>query len=318
MNKPKFAIGCLVQWYEIDMVSEYIETLKTALSDSDVEVLVDFTLNINQDLEKIDTDQRSMDSIIEQFKLMVEPIDNVNYRINLDLIMICDYRRWFLDYYCTRADVLMQGESDALLPKSTFTVLNHLHNSVSNQTPKYLATFGCCRMWDDSWVPMEHVEYTNRERDPKAWYGTRYTTSIEELNKVNDKVEDIEVTTIAPHKFNGCGIVLSSEVIKSGVNVPRGAFFIDDTALLNTVNKLLPTIPQYHFKNILLVHNREHSEKRKYVLDESGIDLTAKRNSTNWYTVANEYSKMNDQNIFNPTYKFKTWQDVWNKIKEEK
>ena len=31
----KFAIGCLVQWYEIEIVGEYIESLKQALNHID-------------------------------------------------------------------------------------------------------------------------------------------------------------------------------------------------------------------------------------------------------------------------------------------
>ena len=29
--KTKFAIGCLVQWYEIEMIGEYIESLKQSI-----------------------------------------------------------------------------------------------------------------------------------------------------------------------------------------------------------------------------------------------------------------------------------------------
>ena len=31
--KNKFAIGCLVQWYEIDLIGEYIESLKQSLNE---------------------------------------------------------------------------------------------------------------------------------------------------------------------------------------------------------------------------------------------------------------------------------------------
>ena len=56
--KTKFAIGCLVQWYEIEIVDEYIESLKQSLNHySDDELLVDFTFNINQRLEKVDESQ---------------------------------------------------------------------------------------------------------------------------------------------------------------------------------------------------------------------------------------------------------------------
>ena len=50
--KTNFAIGCLVQWYEVDIIGEYIETLKEAIDAYDGEVRVDFHVSLNQDLEK--------------------------------------------------------------------------------------------------------------------------------------------------------------------------------------------------------------------------------------------------------------------------
>jgi len=49
MNKTKFAIGCLVQWYEYDIIGEYIETLKEAIEEYNGEVIVDIILTLNQD-----------------------------------------------------------------------------------------------------------------------------------------------------------------------------------------------------------------------------------------------------------------------------
>ena len=50
--KTKFAIGCLVQWYECDIIGEYIDSLKDAIKTYDGEILVDFVVCLNQDLEK--------------------------------------------------------------------------------------------------------------------------------------------------------------------------------------------------------------------------------------------------------------------------
>jgi hypothetical protein len=47
----------------------------------------------------------------------------------------------------------------------------------------------------------------------------------EEMNKFNDKVEKLQVDVISPHKFNRCGLAISSEVIKAGVNIPKSVFF---------------------------------------------------------------------------------------------
>ena len=50
--KTKFAIGCLVQWYECDIIEEYVESLKDSINNYDGEVIVDFTIVTNEDLEK--------------------------------------------------------------------------------------------------------------------------------------------------------------------------------------------------------------------------------------------------------------------------
>ena len=63
-----FAIGCLVQWYEIEMISEYIESLKQSLNQikNKENVIVDFTITTNQSLEKI-SDDISMVDIEKRF-----------------------------------------------------------------------------------------------------------------------------------------------------------------------------------------------------------------------------------------------------------
>ena len=323
--KTKFALGCLVQWYEIEIVQEYIDSLKQSLEHQENNnVIIDFTFNINQQLEKIDESVAKLDELVDRFKTMVSPLKklvkkyDVRCRINEDFITIADYRRWFLDEYCTEVDVLVQGETDALIPKQTFTVLDMLHQQVKKDTPKYLATFGINKMWDDSWKPLEHVDFTNKpfiNDDEDNWWSIRYTMTIDEMNQFNDKVEDLDIVNVKPHKFNGCGFVISSEAVKSGVNIPKGTFFIDDTALGHMAQKVLPDIPQYHFRNILIVHNRKHSKKRSWILGENDVNyIDDKRKSTDWYTIANEFCKINDANIFNPNFKFYTWDDVWEKI----
>jgi hypothetical protein len=327
--KTKFAIGCLVQWYEIEIVGEYIESLKQSLKHLDAsEIIVDFTFNVNQMLEKVDESLITLDELIEKFRVMANTLYDdsldctVYWRINDDFITIADYRRWFLDEYCTGVDVLIQGETDALIPKQTFTVLDMLHQQVKDTTPKYLATFGINKMWDDSWKPLEHVDFTDKpfiHDDEDNWWSIRYTMNIDEMNKFNDKVEDLDIVNVKPHKFNGCGFVISSDAVKSGVNIPRGTFFIDDTALGHMAQKVLPDIPQYHFRNILIVHNRKHPKKRSWILGENDVNyIDDKRKSTDWYTIANEFCKINDANIFNPNFKFYTWDDVWEKIKGTK
>ena len=50
-----------------------------------------------------------------------------------------------------------------------------------------------------------------------------------------------------------------------------------------------------------------------HVLDEVGNTLGERRESNNWYNLANQMCEQNYHNLFNPNYKSFTWQDVWNK-----
>lgn len=319
--KTKFAIGVLVQWYESSIIEYYIDSLKDAIERYDGEVIVDVCIIADTTLEK-PTSQEDKELAIEKIDDICEEAFGYNYIRNEyeKLYTIADYRREFNDKYCTKADVLVWGESDMLVPKQSFVVLDHLHQNVDS--PKYLATFSICKMWDDSWKPLEHPEFTDKpfiEMDTKNWWSLRYTMSKEEMNRFNDKVEDIDVSIISPHKFNGCGLVISSEVIKAGVNIPRSVFFIhEDTAFMMMTNKVLGNIPQYHFKNILVVHNRKHPDKRTFVKGEENLDKTnpgAQRQVHNWYTPANKMCEQNCYKLFDPNFKPYTWKDVFDSCK---
>ena len=102
----------------------------------------------------------------------------------------------------------------------------------------------------------------------------------EEMNEINSKTIQPEVVVLPQHKFNGCGLVISSEVIRSGVNIPQSVFFChEDTGMMLMTQKVLGNIPQYSIRNILNVHNRNHPKKRLYVKDEEGDTMNKKRRS---------------------------------------
>ena len=316
--KTKFAIGCLVQWYEVDIIGEYIETLKEAIDAYDGKVIVDIDIVTNQDLEKCISNERHQQCISKICNIIGTPAaDNWNVNIIGHLHTIADYRRGFNSDYCDNVDVLMWGESDALIPKQTFNILDNLHQmSLQNNNPKYLAFFGTCKMWDQSWELLEHPDFTVKphiDNDYDNWWSLKYTMTKEEMNKINEKTEDLEVLIAPQHKFNGCGLVISSEVIKSGVNIPRSVFFVhEDTSFMLMTQKILGNIPQYIIKNILLVHNRNHPNKRMYIEGErKDGTMNQKRRSNDWYVKANKMSEQNCYNIFNPNFKSFTWEDVW-------
>tara|TARA_R100000988_G_scaffold103095_1_gene80841 strand:- start:472 stop:1434 length:963 start_codon:yes stop_codon:yes gene_type:complete len=311
----KFAIGCLVQWYEIEIVEEYIESLRKSLDsiENKENIIVDFKLVINQDLEKIDESQMTMDKIITRFEKMIKGFE---LDVTEELVTIADYRRWFNDYYCEKVDVLMWGETDSLLPKQTFQILDNLHTQAKETTPKYVSFFGICKMWDDSWKILEHPDFTDKpfiENDYDNWWSLKYTMSADEMYKINEKVEELDVRTLNQFKFNGCGLVISSDVIKAGVNIPRSVFFVhEDTAFQHMMIRLFGnSIPQYVIKNVLLVHNRNHPKKRMYIEGErKDGTMNEKRRSNDWYIKANKMCEHNAYNLFNQEKTY-TWKDIF-------
>ena len=71
----KIAIGCLVQWYEIELVEEYLQSVKNAVDmiDNKKDVIIDLYFNTDETLEKIDKDKISMSSIRDKFdKIMYD------------------------------------------------------------------------------------------------------------------------------------------------------------------------------------------------------------------------------------------------------
>ena len=136
--KTKFAIGCLVQWYEIEIIEEYIESVTDAIDEYDGEVLLDFTFITCQDLEKIEG--ANMIDIIAKWRKIITSLNDRGYKVRdrfeYRLHTIADYRRLFNTNYCDQVDVLLWGESDALVPNQTFIILNNLHQ-ISLKNNKY-------------------------------------------------------------------------------------------------------------------------------------------------------------------------------------
>ena len=331
-----FAIGCIVQWYEIEIIEEYLESVKNAIDiiENKENVIIDLYFNCSQELEKVDEEQISISEIKHKYEDILERLfGDLEYgeyniksymnEISNSMYTIADYRREFNDKYCTEVDVLMWGESDSLIPKQTFEILDGLHSQVSSQTPKYTLFFSTCKMWDDSWKVLEHPEFTDKPfydspddfNSNEHWWSLRYTMSKDEMNKINDKTDELDVKVLPQHKFNGCGLVISSDVVKSGCNIPKSVFFVhEDTAFMNNLLVMFQgQLPQYIIKNVLLVHNRKHVKKRRYVKGEDEVtpgDIGGARLAHNWYDKANKLSEFNAHNFFKQ-YKMYTWEDVY-------
>ena len=144
----KFAIGCLVQWYEVEIVEEYLTSVAKAVEniENKKNIIVDVMVNLGQNLEEVDRKQKELGEIFQKFlkisrdlskhKMMVRmnfypaSINEAATNKEIKPYTIADYRREFNDKYCEEVDVLMWGETDSLIPTQTFEILDNLHSEV--------------------------------------------------------------------------------------------------------------------------------------------------------------------------------------------
>ena len=72
----KFAIGCIIQWYEIEIVKDYLQSVKNALENikNKENVVIDLYFYSSQDLEKIDESQTTMSNIHSRYSKMLNNI----------------------------------------------------------------------------------------------------------------------------------------------------------------------------------------------------------------------------------------------------
>ena len=302
-------------FYEIEMIEEYIRSVYLALKDVENKenVQVEIMWNMSQYFEECESGQK-----LFEIKQTINDLENdygftsLFYEQNDKPYTMADYRRE-LNNKCDDFDYVIWGESDCLMPRQMFGVLEQLmEHSKSNNINRFITTFGIRKMWDESWKVLEHPEFTDKPyydmdtpEDTKlaesSPWSIRYTMSQDEMDKVNSKTTDLDVQMISYPKFDGSGLVISSDLLRSGANIPPAVYMNgDDSAFLESCRLHMgENYRQYVIKNILKVHNRNHPKKRNYVKGEDQSQNTHfKRATRNWYKEYNEISKGNLNKLF--------------------
>lgn len=319
-------------FYEIEVVKEFVESIVQAVQniENPENITVDFVYNMLEHFEKIAYNKTPnklyLDNTFSELigslrKTGVIVKDNVLGHRE-DPYTMAHYRRDFNYGYCEKVDYLIWGESDCLIPKETFEALEQLKEyAVENNIHRFITTFGVRKMWDASWAPLEHPEFENKKyletSDPKAFtelHSIRYTANIDEMNAINSKTKDYDIRILNQPKFDGSMLIISSDLIKAGVNIPHAVMFVaEDSAFMHNCMKIMgTTYVQFVIKNIWKVHNRSHPNKRMYIKDED-IKVRTLQNAGKWYNELCRLSKENLTMLDNPQSRFHTFDD-YNKI----
>jgi hypothetical protein len=194
----------------------------------------------------------------------------------------------------------MHGETDSFFPKEALQALESLSEYTNqNNINRYVVCFADRKMWDKSWDPTVHIDYVNIEYIDDENHHLHKTQaksplSIEEMNNINSKVKDFDFRYINYPKIDGSCLVLTSDLIKFGVNVPSCLIYNDDHGVSIMAEKLLgKNYIQFICKNLLKVHARRHPNKRLYVLDEDNQHSFENQKTDNF----NKFKQLSQSNI---------------------
>ena len=304
-------------FYEIEALQDFVQSYKNAISEVENKENVTFELffNLSETFESIDTNQISKYELLSKFRNICGELEDKEYPITYKIYedkkpySIGSYRRDLNDKGCEDNDFIIWGETDMLFPKELFQTIETVSEYAKQQDiHRYCLTFATRKMWGNDWKVLEHVDFTDCkfnemhdglwENDPSSIW---YTMSIEEMNKINEKAEDFDINMIDYPRFDGSGLVISTDLIQNGINIPRSVWACgEDTSFQNMIKLIMGnSYRQFVIKNILKVHNRNHPNKREYVKGEGnmkGTSVKLKRNTNQtWQTV----HKLSESNLYN-------------------
>jgi hypothetical protein len=184
-------------------------------------------------------------------------------------------------------------------------------------------------MWDAGWKMIEHPEFTNIPfEDTDEWNlknpaSEKCTMTIEQMNELNERYtkDGYDLGMLKEPKFDGSCLVFTSELVRAGINIPQALLMSgEDTSFGEAAKKLLGNnYVQFHVGNLLRVHNRRYPNKRLYIRGENNPQgFCGPDDKGVWWKIMEHMSKENLHNLGNPGFKFWTWSDYFNKVKELK
>ena len=326
--KNKYVIGTHVMWFELEMYADFIKGMVNLLEtvENKENVTIDLCLNLLQHFEKVDTDKIKKQELVIKFNKGVATLEQMGFWVNHEIkdgdefYFHADYRRDLNYNYCKKVDYVMWGETDSLFPREAFDVIETLAKYTDEQnTHRYLLSFADRKMWDSSWDPLVHLDYRDIEfiDDDKGHLNpnqAKSPMSIEKMNEINAKTKEFQFGYIQQPKISGACLVLSSDLIKSGVNIPSCMLYNDDEGLSIMSHKLLgQNYLQFVCENILHVHARRHPQKRMYVKDENNPYSFIDKKNTDFQ----KFLKMSKENIhvlITGQGKFKEYNDLKNEL----
>ena len=329
--RNKYVIGTHVMWFEIEMYADFIDGMVNLLEtvENKENVTIDLCFNMLQHFEKVDYEKIKKHELVIKFKKGVATLESMGFIVNQEIkdgdefYFHTDYRRDLNYNYCKKVDYVMWGETDSFFPREAFQVIETLSKYTDEQNiHRYLMSFADRKMWDSSWDPLVHVDYRDIEfidDDNGHLYKNQAKSqlSIEEMNEINARADEFDFSYIKHPKISGACLVISSDLIKSGVNIPSCLIYNDDEGLSIMCEKLMGhNFMQFVCKNILHVHARRHPQKRMYVKGEDNPYSFINQKNSRFQKLL-RISKENIRRLISGEGKFLEWYDLENLLESK-
>ena len=323
LNKT-YVIGTHIMWFEIEMYADFIDGMVNLLEtvENKENVTIDLCFNMLQHFEEVDYDKIKKHELVIKFKKGVATLESMGFIVNQEIkdgdefYFHADYRRDLNYNYCKKVDYVMWGETDSFFPREAFQAIETLAKYTDEQNiHRYLLSFADRKMWDASWDPLVHVDYRDLEfiDDDEGHLNpnqAKSPLSIEKMNDINSKAEDFDFSYITHPKISGACLVLSSDLIKSGVNIPPCLLYNDDEGLSIMSYKLMAqNYIQFVCQNLLHIHARRHPQKRVYVKGEDNPYSFINQKNNNFQQFL-KLSKENINVLSSGQGKFKEYDDL--------
>ena len=326
----KFSIGTHVMFYEIEMFSDFIDGMINLMEtvDNKENVYIDMAFNVSQFFENIDTGKVSKIDLTNAFESQINRLfphvnsSTLSCRIvddDSNFYTQTDYRREYNSKFCKLVDFVMWGETDSFFPRQTFQALDVLADYTrSVNINRFVACFSDRKMWDSSWDATVHPNYIDHkfiESDHENKNQAKSTMSIAEMNDINDNAGKLELIHINYPKIDGSCLVMSSDFLRSGINIPPCFIHNDDESLSLIAKQMMgDNYYQFIFKNLLKVHARRHPKKRMYILDENNPNGFCNEKKGKWWSKFITMSQHNIGILIKNQGKFLTFEDFKNNV----
>ena len=334
--KKTYTIGCLVMFYEIEMLDEYVQSIiNMGKNFSNREnVTLHFCWNTQEYLESVDREITSKTALTKKFDRTIKKLIEENFNVVIDykdneddFHNIAQYRRELNHNYCEKSDFVIWGETDSLFPAEGFDIIETVSEYAdSNDIGRYVLTFGYRKNWDSSWDVVTHEKFENVQYiDEAEWMMNNEASSksymtIDRMNEINSEAGEYDIRVLNTPKFDGSCVVISSDLIKSGVNIPHALTHCAEDTSFGEMAKIImgDAYCQFVIKNILRVHNRRHPRKRMYIAGEDNPHGFTGQAKGDWWDILEKTSKYNLSILRGSQKRFIPLEQVINSIKQSK